>query len=1556
MQIAYYRGFYAHLSRASGGGMLAVGLSLQAASELCSQPDLAGRLVVAASNAPQSCTLSGDLDAVAEARQQPEREGVFARQLLVDTAYHSHHMVASADAYLQALLACNVTVTPPKPGARGRCVWNLSVRGDARLVRQGGEGDMAALKGPYWVANMVQMVKFSQALESAIWHGGPFDVAIELGPHPALKGPIEQTLKAAYGAAPLYASLLKRKTSDVAVVQAAIGTVWTQLGPAHVDFAGYRGIWSEVEPMSNQHSHELLGRRVPDDNDYELRWRTVLGLREIPWMHGHKVLREVLLPGAAYVSIAAQAAQYVAGARPVAQLAVEDMDILRPVVLPDNADGVETLFTVQVLPPSPEDEAAYFARSKAAQGVQVVRARFAYYVCPNEATGAMMHTCSGMLVNCLGPAGPGPVLPPREPVPDSAVHVDGEAIHDMFGRIGLDYQDAFSAMTECDRVLGYAAATAVSPADAASSLGPSRTSFVLHPVILDVAFQALYVAHTHPASLLLKTAMLPSHIDRVLIDPHVPVTATTTTTCIMDAWVTAATGATLNGDVEGLRTRAAGGLDASQDRHVFCRTAHGRDASAMGLALPPRDPVQDARTLRINEATERLTLWYIRRVVSEVPPPGKRDGLQWHHQRMPEAFEHHLETVRQGRHPLIRREWLEDGPEHLETLEREHGNTVEFRLMHAVGGALARVVQGEGHLLLQVMNQDDLLNRFYMQNNTSVATNRAIGQLIKQTAFKFPRCNMLEIGAGTGGTTWSVLDAINNLYDSYTFTDVSPGFFPAAGAKFSGIEHIAYRKLDVEQDIEPQDFVPHSYDVVIAANVLHAHDVDESLFATLPMPAERLQLLQQLFMAATGLLWVTGASASSLPRASIIRGITRVVPKEMPHLSVQVLGLEAGACPAADARHCAEALLRLRHMDDLRDGQCPLPLWAVEPECDVLADGEVRIQRVMPATMLNERFAARTRPIVRTTDATNVAVQAVVNATAKTELRLVVNQSLPHGEAAETVHIDLQYALHIPSHDWDPSVYLVCRRVEPGGDWAMALSYYNVSRLALRPEQLVRVHASRCTPVSIKATTDTLLRRVLIGRAAAHAATAVESGSAIILLLFEPEQILAERLEVEITAELQAANIGARVEICCVTLRTDVDKIPASWIRIHANLSRRMAKQRLPHRVDLFVDCSGAPELEHIRTCLPASCHKPSPSRLCLSLSADVSGEAMDVDMNNGDGDITITQAGSLHGVDAASLARQHYVCDWGHRQALPLTVQPPEANVDPRGLLRPDRTYIIMGGSGGLGLSITRWMIRQGARHIVLTSRRPRLDAELQAEAHRTGASVRMLAVDVTQQAQVAAAVATVRETMPPIAGVCNFSMVLHDSMFLNMDARQLNETLAAKVVGTEILDDVFGPGAEPLDFFIVTSSVATTIGNVAQANYHVANLFMDAVVARRRARGLPASIVHIGWVADTGYITRFAKEKQLADHFRSIRLSPLSETDVQDAFALAVRASRVGSGAGDPVLELEHDITMGLAPPNAPLQPGQATKGQRVRRRVRAAQEDHEHCPPGPGHQHRA
>jgi hypothetical protein len=90
---------------------------------------------------------------------------------------------------------------------------------------------------------------------------------------------------------------------------------------------------------------------------------------------------------------------------------------------------------------------------------------------------------------------------------------------------------------------------------------------------------------------------------------------------------------------------------------------------------------------------------------------------------------------------------------------------------------------------------------------------------------------------------------------------------------------------------------------------------------------------------------------------------------------------------------------------------------------------------------------------------------------------------------------------------------------------------------------------------------------------------------------------------------------------------------------------------------------------------------------------------------------------------------------------------------------------------------------------------------------------------------------------------------------------------------------------------------------------------LFMTSLVAQRRARGLAGSVVHIGHITDVGYIAKAkGRTAQLEEHFRSMRLMPLSETDVHHAFAEAIRGGRPGSS-------ISPDIIMGIEPTAEPV-----------------------------------
>ena len=83
---------------------------------------------------------------------------------------------------------------------------------------------------------------------------------------------------------------------------------------------------------------------------------------------------------------------------------------------------------------------------------------------------------------------------------------------------------------------------------------------------------------------------------------------------------------------------------------------------------------------------------------------------------------------------------------------------------------------------------------------------------------------MLEIGAGTGGTTTNMLLGLRSefgerLYSKYSYTDISSGFFVAAKERFKDYQNIEFSVLDISKDPLEQGFEEGSYDLILAANV-----------------------------------------------------------------------------------------------------------------------------------------------------------------------------------------------------------------------------------------------------------------------------------------------------------------------------------------------------------------------------------------------------------------------------------------------------------------------------------------------------------------------------------------------------------------------------------------------------------------------------------------------------------------------------------------------------------------------------------------------------------------
>ncbi|MET9296622.1 type I polyketide synthase [Streptomyces sp. NPDC003077] len=182
-----------------------------------------------------------------------------------------------------------------------------------------------------------------------------------------------------------------------------------------------------------------------------------------------------------------------------------------------------------------------------------------------------------------------------------------------------------------------------------------------------------------------------------------------------------------------------------------------------------------------------------------------------------------------------------------------------------------------------------------------------------------------------------------------------------------------------------------------------------------------------------------------------------------------------------------------------------------------------------------------------------------------------------------------------------------------------------------------------------------------------------------------------------------------------------------------------------------------------------------------------------------------------------------------------------------------PRGTVLITGGTGALGGHLARDLAEAGAEHLVLTGRRgPDAPgaAELKAELEALGARVTLAACDIADRDAVAALLAE-----------HSFTAVVHAAgagQFGPLDeltAADFARTLRAKVEGARHLDELLGD--RELDAFVLFSSIAGVWGSGMQSAYAAANAHLDALAARRRARGLAATALAWGPWADGGMVT---------------------------------------------------------------------------------------------------
>lgn len=504
MLIAYYRGRCtksASSPNGGKGGMLACGLSKEEATEFCSRPEYMDRLCVAASNSPTLVTLSGDLDMVIRAVGELKEKGVFARQLNVDSAYHSPHMRQPVLEYSKILAESGIEPLTSDNGT----YWASSTYGTLDEVNN------QDLVVKYWADNMISPVLFQEAFKAALDDCGPFDCVIEIGPHPALKSPATEIMKANLPSVLPYMGVLNRNREDRLTFADFLGNMWTYFGPSSINIDSYvegsprpdlkecrlldlpsypwdhsQIHWRESRLSEQFHfrkhpPHELLGVRTKDDNQFQLRWRNILTLEQLPWIEGHKFQGQALLPASAYCVMAVDAAKAFLNGRVASIIELQNLEFLSGITLVPDSLGVEILFTLSVLP--------YNAAASSS-----IEAEFTLTSVPVSSFGfnPMKKNFQGKLRIILD--GMPPQALPNRTLGSQAetLPVNTDAFYHMMEGIGLQYTGPFKALKSIDRRLNYASA----------SLSERHlldtTSLSISPATFDSCLQATFVTFSSP--------------------------------------------------------------------------------------------------------------------------------------------------------------------------------------------------------------------------------------------------------------------------------------------------------------------------------------------------------------------------------------------------------------------------------------------------------------------------------------------------------------------------------------------------------------------------------------------------------------------------------------------------------------------------------------------------------------------------------------------------------------------------------------------------------------------------------------------------------------------------------------------------------------------------------------------------------------------------------------------------------------------------------------------------------------------------------------------------
>lgn len=1493
---AYYRGLYMSHGNESSirGAMMAVGMSEDDC--LVALERFKGRVALAAVNSQNSLTLSGDEDAIMELKEDLDRQGVFNRRLRVEQAFHSHHMYPLAPGFRDALLRID-----------GFRPANAQVRMMSSVTAR--DSSAVAMDAHYWAANMTGVVRFADALDGILLDENDepnVDILVEIGPHPALKGPslgVVKSLKldipyvaSLHRDTPAYESLLATAgeifglgyhvdlsavNSDhhIAVDTEEVTRVTT--GQALTDLPSYpwdhrNQFWAGTRAIrdygSRKTRHSLLGATVPGSAKAYPLWRSYLHLGELPWLGDHVVDGKTVFPGAGYLSIAIEAIFNSATSdASISEIELRDVVFKNALVLNNDEAGTELLLDMQPLVTSAKSVSSTW---------------FRFSIVSFGAGDVMTEHCHGQTRLKLGsrqPSSEGTDFARNQEILNRRKSSD--LLYSQLRKVGLNYGETFrllSGHVESGPGLAYADLRY----DPSKVVRTAADECILHPSLLDAAFHAIFPAIESCIGKRLRETFVPTFIRHMRVSGLLCDAKSSTDP--MNFKVRCATkmpgkrvahsqlrmfsdcatdGDSLLVDIDGLEVTALGNDTATveEERQLFFHlrwlplfsclgTSASQQVTSLGKLLDIfAHEVPDAKILHLTSDPA-----LVKDALSLLGGSGETkrrfNSLTAWSQSDTDSFVNAQDELEAAWPGLFKVSIPKPDEYDLVILGEPIENVLDFL---APGGFLVTDDTPLGrHELTEIFH----IERFRCLQSATSATNTD-SRAEPLTVILSERSS-----EETGRIVTEITRAYAGRVQTVTLSAAQPS------------THHAISLISLDEDV--------FFDT-------HLQE-DEATISG-------LQFLTQ--SGTENLVWLTQDATGDArrPDQAIITGLMRTIRNEQDGMRIATLDItrECIDDSAYVAKRALQILLRCNNEDEFSDREGTLCVPRVESD-------EAR-NRKLPV-------------------AANRQIQ-------KAPLRGSRNLALTIGKTGllDTLAFDDDEDVASAALGVDEVEVLVRASALNFRDIAAAIGIIDDYRLGDEAAGVVSRTGSGVDPAEFKSGDRVLTIRPGQG---AHRSL-VRSPTILCQKIEDMDFVTAASFEVVLMTAYYSLLTVARLrkgEFCLVhaaaggvgQMAIQIAQMVGAKViaTVGAPEKREALKQRFgipdemifSSRDDSFVD--GVLAVTDGRGCgvvlnslagdlLHATWQCIAPLGRFVEIGKRDIHENAKLDMDPFRRNVSYASVDliTLYHVDRPLLSTlmrdcYHLIRDgkilppgpvksfsYGEAQTAFRTLQmgkffgkivlvPDDDELVPvipvsfrsGPLFKADKSYLLVGGLGGIGRQLSEWMFRKGARKIAFLSRSgtERQDANDTITWLRArGVRADVFAGDVADRECVENCINSLNGSL---GGIFQAAMVLKDAPFARATASGWRACTHPKTLGTWNLHDA--SKELDLDFFVCFSSASSVVGSLGQANYAAANSYLDALMRYRRSLGLSGTTMNVGVVSDAGAVAEDESLSSILDH----------------------------------------------------------------------------------------